>query len=38
LGYYYLKKMDKACKDWKKAASLGSTAGQTAVDKYCQKR
>ncbi len=36
LAYYYLKDMKKACKAWHRAAAMGNTKGQTAVNAYCK--
>ncbi len=35
LAYFYIKDMDNACKDWKKAAEMGNKKGQDAVRIYC---
>lgn len=35
LAYYFLKQMNSACRDWKKAASMGIDKAQKAVDQYC---
>ncbi len=35
LVFYYTKQMDLACKDWQKAASMGSQNGVKAVEIYC---
>jgi len=38
LAYFYTKKIDKACKDWEKAAAMGAPEGKKAVDLYCKKK
>lgn len=36
IAYYYLKDIDNACKDMKKALTLGKTDTQEFISKYCQ--
>lgn len=36
LAYFYLKQMNSACRDWRKAAKMGFEKAQKAVDQYCE--
>lgn len=36
LAYYFLEQTHSACRDWKKAASMGFEKAQKAVDQYCK--
>lgn len=36
LAHYFLKDMEKACKDWHKAADMGLVKGVEAVEIYCK--
>mgnify|MGYP002638776767 FL=1 len=35
LAHFYMKNIDLACKDWKKAKTMGNPKGTQAVDIYC---
>ncbi|MCF6172062.1 MAG: tetratricopeptide repeat protein [Bacteroidales bacterium] len=36
LANYYLKRLEDACKDWKKSAAMGNAEAKKAVRLYCQ--